>query len=382
MIYDIQEHQVTNAQRQWRTICGSSDLTHLFATAGSGYASISHDGGATWVECTALGATGSVLQTCSAMSADGSKIMVCKPSGYIYVSSDYGVTWSSYSGTGNRTWGGAWMSQNGQIMYAAPSAGGGYFGLLKSSNGGVTWTTVGGSTASSTSINNSAGRIAASQDGQYIVLLDGSTPKRSTDGGNSWTVLTSLGSVANVAAVRASLDGSRFYIGRLSINTLLESLDYGATWSSITASTSYGNAFSTSDSCQIQIYSLSGVVAAYVSSDYGQSRVIQSYLGSRSWYEFALSYDGTKFAGTVSTGYIYTGQEYPSLTLTSVSPNHGYLAGGTALTFIGTGFIPTTVIKIDGNPITNTIFYDSTTITGSAPAGASVGPKSITAVNP
>src|SRR3984957_9197270 len=65
----------------------------------------------------------------------------------------------------------------------------------------------------------------------------------------------------------------------------------------------------------------------------------------------------------------YTYVQPPAPTLTSLSPNSGTTAGGTLLTFTGTGFAGNvSVIFPDGSPATHVTLVNPTTVTAIAPA--------------
>ena len=67
--------------------------------------------------------------------------------------------------------------------------------------------------------------------------------------------------------------------------------------------------------------------------------------------------------------------------LSSVSPNHGPTAGGTAVTITGTTFASGATVTIGGTPATNVVVVNSTTITATTPAG-NAGAATITVTNP
>ena len=56
-------------------------------------------------------------------------------------------------------------------------------------------------------------------------------------------------------------------------------------------------------------------------------------------------------------------------TVTSVSPNNGPTAGGTAVTITGTNFAAGATVTFGGTAATNVVVVSSTTITATTPAG-------------
>ena len=63
-------------------------------------------------------------------------------------------------------------------------------------------------------------------------------------------------------------------------------------------------------------------------------------------------------------------------TVTSISPNSGPTAGGTAVTITGTGFFNPVTVTIGGAAATSPVAVNSTTVTAVTPAGAA-GPADV-----
>jgi hypothetical protein len=70
-----------------------------------------------------------------------------------------------------------------------------------------------------------------------------------------------------------------------------------------------------------------------------------------------------------------------AITLTSITPDYGPAAGGTAVTLTGTGFVEGATATIGGALITDLVVVDATTITGVTPEGA-IGSAVVQVVNP
>ena len=81
-------------------------------------------------------------------------------------------------------------------------------------------------------------------------------------------------------------------------------------------------------------------------------------------------------SGSLANGYTYIGTP----TVTSVSPNNGPAAGGTAVTITGTNFASGATVKFGSNAATNVVVVNSTTITATTPAG-SAGAVTVTVTN-
>ena len=71
----------------------------------------------------------------------------------------------------------------------------------------------------------------------------------------------------------------------------------------------------------------------------------------------------------------------PVPTVSSVSPNSGSTAGGTAVTITGTNFAAGATVTFGGTAATNVVVVNSTTITATTPAG-SAGAVTVTVTNP
>jgi hypothetical protein len=77
--------------------------------------------------------------------------------------------------------------------------------------------------------------------------------------------------------------------------------------------------------------------------------------------------------GNLANGFTYTGPP----TVTSVSPNNGSVAGGTAVTITGTNFAAGATVTFGSNAATNVVVVSGTQITATTPAG-SVGAVTVT----
>lgn len=80
---------------------------------------------------------------------------------------------------------------------------------------------------------------------------------------------------------------------------------------------------------------------------------------------------------TLVNGFTYSA----AATVTSVSPNNGFIAGGTSVTITGTGFTGSTGVTFGGNSATSVVVVNSTTITCDTPAHAA-GAVNVVVQNP
>jgi hypothetical protein len=67
--------------------------------------------------------------------------------------------------------------------------------------------------------------------------------------------------------------------------------------------------------------------------------------------------------------------------VTNVTPACGGLGGGTSITITGSNFVNGATITIDGEPITNVVYINSTTLTATTPTN-SAGAKTVVLTNP
>jgi hypothetical protein len=198
----------------------SSNGQKLLALAGRPF--LSNDFGATWnfVE----GVPGSEVQWFdAAMSSSGSIQTVVGQGTQIYVSTNFGATFTARDSV--RGWQGVAMSSDG-VKQAAVT-----FNdrIYISSNSGLTWTPKG--------LIKNYRHIAMSSDGSVItaVTVD-SGIYVSIDSGQNWNAVASLSSLGFVNVAMSS-DGSKQTIVRnvlpetnLSSGELYVSVDYGSTW--------------------------------------------------------------------------------------------------------------------------------------------------------
>jgi IPT/TIG domain/Fibronectin type III domain len=81
-------------------------------------------------------------------------------------------------------------------------------------------------------------------------------------------------------------------------------------------------------------------------------------------------------SGSLTNGFTYVGTP----TVTSVSPNSGLTAGGTAVTITGTNFATGATVKFGATSATNVVLASSTSITATTPAGTA-GAVTVTVTN-
>jgi len=257
----------TNApSERIRSIAVSSDGRYQIAAVGDygatvGYVYVSNDYGNTW--------TPRITDTTRAwrgvaISADGKYQTACHHDGFIYVSNDYGNTWTAKDSI--RLWRAVAMSSDGKYQAATGGVvGGSNIQIYISSDYGNTWKAKGATTAYNS--------ITMSSDGKYQYAGAESLIYRSFDYGNTWT-----SSVVNgVTSIATSADGKFIIIGRTN-STLLISNNYGASFATKSISTYYFSV-AVSDNGKYMVAGAGAyfvtVGGIYFSSDYGNTwRVI------------------------------------------------------------------------------------------------------------
>ena len=257
---------------------------------------------------------------------DENIIWVGSPGGGLWKSTDGGNTWTT--GFDNSVVLGVSgiviHPNNPDIMYIATGDGDGYdtpsTGVLKSTDGGMTWQI----TELNWSVNqNRVIRRVIMDPDNYDMLLAATSNGlyRTTDAGNSWTIVVT----GNFYDVRANPQASsnRFYAARG--NTLFLSTDNGANWSSVhTISGANRIALGVSSANSNYVYALcsqssdNGFLGLYRSTDSGNSYSLRSSApnllgwsqdgsdsGGQGWYDLCIAVDPTN-AEIVYTGGVNT----------------------------------------------------------------------------
>jgi photosystem II stability/assembly factor-like uncharacterized protein len=251
-------------------------------------------------------------------SADGSKLYAgvgnnksgsTYTTGYLYSSSDYGVTWTELTSAGNRTWWSIATNLDGTRVAAIDK----YGSIWTSADSGSTWQ----ERQNGGAVHNWNG-LASSSDGSKLVAI---TSDRlvfaSSNFGATWAQITgpTFDTSSTVFSVKSSDDGSTIAIS--SIGGIYISSDSGATWRNVTPTSGLGNPSWTygsgGDTPYFQSIALSsdgshlvtgtrvnninngGII--FTSSDYGAT-----WTSRRTGYDyiaFASNGDGTKLAAAI-----------------------------------------------------------------------------------
>jgi hypothetical protein len=142
-----------------------------------------------------------------ASSFDGSKLVATVNAGYIYTSTNTGVSWVERTSTGLQNWSGIASSTNGNVLAATVNPG--Y--IYTSTNSGVNWTQ-----RTSSSYQNWS-HIASSYDGSMLAAtVNGGNIWTTADSGVTWTQRTSS-SLQKWSSIASSSDGSKLVAGHNSL---------------------------------------------------------------------------------------------------------------------------------------------------------------------
>ena len=232
-------------------------------------------------------------------SSDGTKLAAVVNGGYIWTSTDYGVSWTAKLTDTNRDWRGITSSSDGTKLAAFFYPG--Y--IYTSTNSGVSWTTNSNSSGSRDWVS-----ITSSSDGTKLAaVVNVGNIWTSTDSGVSWTAkLTDTN--RTWLSITSSSDGTKL-AAVVAGGYIYTSTDSGATWterSPVTASTTrnWRSITSSSDGTKLAAFVYNSYI--YNSTDSGASWTTNSSSsGSRIWTSITSSSDGTKLAAVVYDGYIY-----------------------------------------------------------------------------
>ena len=325
--------QTSSGRRSWTGITISADGTKLaacvslrfFLSAVPGYIYTSADGGATWTEQTSAGCRFWQDITCS---ADGTTLAaavwttastypVVWPPGYIYTSSDSGVTWTERRSAGSRKWDSITCSADGTRLAALADEDvdrvGNYLEcgcVLTSTDSGATWT-------EQVSGWWEGNGLAGSADGKKLALSTNGGISVSMDSGATWIKRINRESSSSTSwyALTISADGSTLAAAGQN-SCIYTSTDDGVSWTEQTASGQRNWICITSSSDGIRLAAcasrqplLYGSGYIYTSVDGGLSWAEQTSAGYRFWNDITSSADGTKLAAVVLGGYIYTSSD-------------------------------------------------------------------------
>jgi hypothetical protein len=352
--------------RQWTSIASSADGSKLVAGVNGGYLYTSTDSGMTWTA-----RDGSRPWSSLACSADGTKIFATTNPGAIYTSTDSGVTWTPNIMFSFLNWASVASSADGSKLLAASVTD----GLLTSTNSGATWTwrEDSGSPMWIT--------VASSADGTKLVAAKlGGQIYTSTDSGITWAPRESN---RNWRSLASSADGNKL-VAVVEGGQIYTSTDSGITWSPRENNRSWSSIASSADGSKLVASVYGGQL--YTSIDSGDTWT--SSENNRNWRSVAISSDGSKLVAAVYGGRIYT----------SGSAIYGGQGQSASLQYLGngqwvslaanelyasslTGSVPSTALtSVPASSLTGSVPSASLTSVPAASLTGPVPPASLTSV--
>jgi len=244
-----------------------------------------------------------------ASSENGNKLVAVvddSSHGYIYTSTDSGVTWVRRTGPGTSvlspyTWKGVTSSVDGNILFACVGNGG---QIWKSTNAGETWAVLTSSDLKPWS------SIASSSDGTIVVAVsfgpsgnNAGGIYRSTDSGVTWRYNT----LDAVDRYGVALSTSGNIIVAVGYNSkIFKSTDLGATWVERATTQSWKAIASSSDGIRMVAVVNGGRI--WTSTDSGDTWIARAEI--KNWYSVASSADGKNLVAVNGNGEIHTSINY------------------------------------------------------------------------
>jgi hypothetical protein len=302
-------------------ICCSWDGSIVYA-AGNGYIYKSTDYGVSFTQVKS-GLNSNLRPICC--SCDGIYVYASSYNSSFYYSTDSGSTWTTSSGTNASNFLLLSCSYDGKYLIGSKYSGNTFY-LNNStlSNAGGAWT--------DTSITSSSS-VAISENGTYMLTNSGSTAwKISKNGGSTWSTLPSPVSGSNILQGCAmSYTGQYMIVGYGSSGGIYYSCDYGNTWGLIPNSTAY-TAANGSGSWTNMSMAASGAYAMAnnksKSSYFLMTASTTKLIGSETYYyrfdsadlstytmaDYSLGWADTNTSSKAGTIAVYSGSTYPYLT--------------------------------------------------------------------
>lgn len=288
------------AARRWLTVDSSSDGKYIIAGTFGDRLYLSKDYGATWTDHVSSRNWASV-----AISDDGMQIagaLIGSP-WEVYASTDGGVTWESKIQLASDVWA-LDIAGNGSVLAAA---GGAITGdqIHISRNMGSAWNTYGPT--------EPWGSFAINSDGTKLAAASnlGGTIYTSIDSGATWTARP-VG-INGCFSLAQSDDGQRLAAANYvySEQGIAVSSDGGATWNYFnppgTGTHLWENVSQSRDGRYLVAMSMD-TDRLFVSSDFGQTWVPRGPQNNWNWS--AVSAEGRRMTAVADGGYIYTSADY------------------------------------------------------------------------
>jgi photosystem II stability/assembly factor-like uncharacterized protein len=248
-----------------------------------------------------------------AISSSGKYQTAVEEFGDIYISSDYGVTWTNSYNMGNAPTNCISMSFSGQYQTASNG-----INIMVSNDYGATWT-------ETYSVGNTQIFVCISLSGRYqLVISAGDSMYRSTDFGVTWNrydnentdIYNSIISFPSIG-VCMSYDGQ---YQTIVCENIYRSDDYGVNWVTTTIVTDdeggiwddhnwYGVDMSSDGKYQVAIEVIGEI---YVSSDYGENwaKVDIPLVTDITWQAISISANGQFMTAVAKGGSVYYSSDF------------------------------------------------------------------------
>jgi len=315
--------QADLGNRNWHGLASSADGSRLYAGSEScgsnpcdlgvvdaGGIWVSSDYGVTWtaVESTEFTDVNRAVNKwfSIATNSNGTKVAAVDRGGYIWTSVDSGSNWTKRTSAGARNWDSIASSSDGDNLVAVSPDG----FIFISSDSGETWTD-----RTPLNVTGFTG-VSSSNDGSRLAVTTWSSGLyTSSNYGQTWTLrslpVVNSGQPTHLQMVSMNGDGSRLVTGSRANNDnggrVFTSADYGATW---TVSASLGFDYigfaSSGDGSRISA-SIFGQAAVSTSSDYGVTWQVQT-TGTNGVIPIATNIDGSLLFVGGYGGNLWTGR--------------------------------------------------------------------------
>jgi hypothetical protein len=302
--------------------CSGDGIKVAACCNNSGYIYTSTNSGITWLQRTNAGARNWIS---IASSSDGKNLVAVVNGGYVYTSTDSGNTWTENTNMGSLNWYMVKSSNDGKKLCGLVVIGSFKY-IYTSTNSGVNWI------QQTTGIENSGGQpftsIASSSDGNTIIAANNiqfvGYITLSINSGVTWStvnVLSNEPNTGNIYIVASSIDGKILIASSTHSLYIYISSDSGTTWvKNTSAGARIWTNIAVSDDGNIIIASVGkqdGTVAGltYISTDYGATWSAGSV--SDYWTSLAMSSDGKQMFATVGNTGNTSGTLYTSFATTS-----------------------------------------------------------------
>ncbi len=297
----------------WYVAVSENGLTVVAANNG-GRAYISTNSGTNWEE---IQPAGDMWMSWEMPSISYSGDTILLPSqkrnqapliGRIYMSVDKGVTWSTLAPAGvtdDLNWKYAGMSFDGSYMLVSSSGTSGNNGTYRSSDGGSTWTKL---TSIFYTLESAIG-FDLSPTGEVQIIGGNARMYQSTDFGGTWGVISHLPVYKNWERPDMSNDAQTIAVANSTEKRLYKSINAGTDWSEMQPAGDVSLNWKQVTISGDASFMVSGVNGGrlYFSCDGGTTWTETRPAGdvNKSWLSLALSNDGTQAYAGISSGRLY-----------------------------------------------------------------------------